>query len=153
MIRANEVVEVWGERFRGEQTVEYTDDLNRIKDARRTGLIVMQWDDDLYSIETPGADEGYFINHSCDPSLWFHDAFTLAARRVVTEGDELTLDYALFEADNDRAAAWACACGSSHCRRAITGRDWQRPEVQSRYAEHFTPFLNKRIARHRSRPR
>jgi SET domain-containing protein len=151
-IRADEVVEVWGECSHGEQTVAYTDDPSRIDNARRTGLVVMQWDYHLYSIEAPGSDEGYFINHSCDPNLWFRDAFTLVARRAVSEGDELTLDYALFEADRDWTSAWACVCGSSQCRGTITGRDWQRPELQGRYAEHFTPLFNKRIARHRRDP-
>lgn len=55
---------------------------------------------------------GYFINHSC-PSLWFRDAFTLEARRLVLPGDELTFDYAVFEADDSFRAAWTCQCGAA----------------------------------------
>jgi uncharacterized protein len=44
--------------------------------------------------------------------------------------------------------AWsmACNCGSPHCRRIVTNEDWRRPDVQERYAGHFSPFLNHRIA-------
>ncbi|RWH82177.1 MAG: SET domain-containing protein [Mesorhizobium sp.] len=33
-------------------------------------------------------------NHSCDPNLWHQDATTVVARRAITKGEELTIDYA-----------------------------------------------------------
>jgi hypothetical protein len=106
----------------------------------------MRWDEELFSIERRGGDPGYFINHGCDSALWFGDAFTLDARRPVQPGDELTLDYALFEADESFRAAWRCQCGAACCRRWVTGRDWMRADVRGRYADRFTPLLNKRMA-------
>jgi hypothetical protein len=106
----------------------------------------MQWDSDLYSIEDSGGDDGYFLNHSCDSNLWFRDAFTLVARRDVEEKEELTLDYALFEADPTAVAIAECRCGSPRCRHRVAGMDWQLPEVQQAYADHFSPLLNRRIA-------
>lgn len=58
----------------------------------------MQLDDNLYSVEERGADETYFTNHSCDPNVWMMNAVTLGTRRCIPTGEELTVDYALFEA-------------------------------------------------------
>jgi hypothetical protein len=38
-----------------------------------------------------------------------------------------------------------CHCGSPDCRRVITGDDWRRKDVQERYQDHFSPFINRRI--------
>jgi len=85
-----------------------------------------------------------FGNHSCDANLWMADEVTLTARRPIAAGEEVTVDYATHTA----GLAWsmACNCGSPHCRRIVTNEDWRRPDVQERYAGHFSPFLNHRIA-------
>jgi SET domain-containing protein len=82
-------------------------------------------------------------NHSCDANLWMADEVTLVAKRRIASGDEITVDYATHTAD----LAWSmtCRCGSPACRRVITSDDWQRRDVQQRYAGHFSPFLNRRI--------
>ena len=90
---------MWGERADGRLVVTYTADRGLAEAARAEGRDVGQWDDDPYSIEERGAGEGYFLNHSCDSNLWFEGAFTLVARRGAEPGEELTIDYALFEAD------------------------------------------------------
>jgi hypothetical protein len=149
-IAAGETVQVWGQLWQGELAVEYTASAVRAAAAASRGLVVMQWDDDLFSIERRGGDPGYFINHSCDSGLWFADAFTLLARRPAAPGDELTLDYALFEGDQSFRADWACRCGAGSCRGVVTGRDWMRSDLQDWYAGRFTPLLNKRIAATRS---
>ena len=115
------------------------------KEAERRGKLVMQWDDDLFSVEDRGADPTYFINHSCDPNTWMEDAFTIVAKRDVEVGEELTIDYALWEADENYVSRWECKCGSSMCRKRVTGNDWRLPELQERYKGHFTPLINKRI--------
>ena len=91
-------------------------------------------------------DRGDFINHSCDSNVWLADENTLDARKEITEGEELTLDYALFEGDEDDVKPWRCRCGSPLCRGRVTGRDWRLPDLQNRYAGHFSPFINRRIA-------
>lgn len=110
------------------------------------GKLLMQWDEDLFSVEDRGDDIAYYINHSCEPNLWMQDAYTLVARRDIKEGEEITADYALWEADENYVSKWKCACGSSFCRKRITGRDWRLPELQERYKGHFSPLINKRIA-------
>ena len=85
-----------------------------------------------------------FGNHSRDSNLWMDDAVTVSARRDIAPGDGLTIDYALQTAD----LSWSmrCTCGSPVCCVSITNEDWHRPELQQRYAGHFSPFINRRIA-------
>ena len=107
----------------------------------------MQLDDDLYTIEERGEYATYFMNHSCDSNVWMRNGWTLVARRDISVGEELTLDYALVEGDESFLPDWECACGSSECRKKITGQDWLLPQIQQRYKGYFSPLINKRIAR------
>jgi uncharacterized protein len=111
----------------------------------QNGKLVMQWDDDLFSVEDRGEDDAYFINHSCDPNVWMSDAFTLIARRNISVGEELAADYALWEAREDYVSSWDCHCGANNCRGKVRGSDWKLPELQISYSGHFSPLLNKRI--------
>jgi uncharacterized protein len=107
-----------------------------------------QIDEDLHLvdlIQTPDRVDGS-LNHSCDSNLWMNDAVTLAARRDIAAGAELTLDYALMTSDPGWRLDRPCQCGSPACRRVVTGDDWRLPDVQRRYAGHFAPYLNNRIA-------
>jgi len=126
---------------------DYTDEKG-MKKAQKLGKLIMQWDDNLYSIEDRGEDNSYFINHSCNPNLWMEDAFTLVARRNIKPDAEVTADYALWEADESFVSSWKCVCGSSLCRGRVTGRDWQNKDLQKRYKGNFSPLINKRIANH-----
>ena len=135
-IREGEKVIVW----RG-QYVNTT----KAEQARLDGKLVMQWDDDLFSIEKRGDDQGYFINHSCDSNLWMQDAYALIAKRKIPVNEEITADYALWEADENYISGWNCKCGSEKCRGKVTGKDWQTFEVQEKYLNHFSPLINRRI--------
>ena len=57
----------------------------------------------------------HYGNHSCDPTLWHLDATTLATRRDVTAGEELTIDYATQTIHPDFELA--CRCGSPQLPR------------------------------------
>lgn len=81
-------------------------------------------------------------NHSCDPNLWWTDAVTLAARRDIAPGEEVTSDYGTSSAVDD--FAMPCSCGSSLCRGVVTGRDWQLRELHERYGDHWIPLLRGR---------
>jgi uridine kinase len=74
-------------------------------------------------------------NHSCDPNLWWSGPYTLAARRDIAPGEELTNDYAT--STQSDGFAMACACGTALCRGTVTGSDRLRPELRSRYGSHF----------------
>jgi uncharacterized protein len=129
---------VWGDGYT---------DAEGARDAQARGLGTMQWDEDLFSFENDADDDPYSVNHSCDPNAWMSDAHTLTALRPIAAGEEITLDYALFEADEDCVSEWTCGCGFEQCRGRITGMDWRIPELQDRYRHHFSPLINKRIAR------
>ena len=81
--------------------------------ARAEGKVVMQLEDGLYSVEERGEDATYFMNHSCDPNVWMAGVVTLVARRDIEPGEELTVDYALFEAYEGFVGTWECVCGST----------------------------------------
>jgi len=85
-----------------------------------------------------------FLNHSCEPNVGFAGNTVLVAMRDVSPGDELTTDYALFD---DYDGSIECQCGTPSCRGTIDGRDWQRPELQSKYGSYFSAYLVSRLAR------
>jgi len=86
-----------------------------------------------------------YMNHSCDGNIWMRDEVTLVSRRDIAAGEELMADYALWLNSSDYCMKTPCNCNSQFCRRIVTGLDWQLPDVQGRYAGHFSPFINKLI--------
>jgi SET domain-containing protein len=110
----------------------------------------IQIDKQLYLVEDPETTQSLegFVNHSCDSNAWMDDEVTLAARRDIEAGEEVTVDYALFTTQFNWMLDNRCHCGSPHCRRVITGDDWRRNDVQERYRNHFSPFINRRIEKH-----
>jgi hypothetical protein len=115
--------------------------------AARSVYSFIQIDEGLYLVEdiatTRSLDAS--MNHSCDSSAWMADEATLAARRDIEAGEEVTVDYALFTTQSNWMLDSRCHCGSPDCRRIITGDDWRREDVQERYRDHFSPFINRRI--------
>lgn len=111
----------------------------------------VQLDEDLHLVDLSptSRDTNGSLNHSCDSNLWMRDEVTLIARRDIEQGEEITVDYALFTTVPD----WKmeCQCGSPLCRHVITGDDWRNSEVQQRYQDHFSPYINRRIAAQRMR--
>ena len=94
--------------------------------------------DDLHLVVPPGRPNGKG-NHSCDPNLWWTGPYTLTARRNIALGEELTNDYAT--STGVAGFTMPCRCGSACCRGTVTGRDWQRQDLQRRYGEHWVPGL------------
>jgi len=88
----------------------------------------MQWNDDLFSAENRGDDDGYFINHSSDSNLWMGDAYILP----IKAGKEITADYALWESDESYVSKWECRCSLASCRKNMTGKDWKLKDVQEK---------------------
>jgi hypothetical protein len=138
-IAAGEAVFRWGGAvFSGDE----------IRAGRAKPGTVAAIDEGVYLASPVGAADhpADALNHSCDPTLWLADAVTLVARRDIAAGEELTGDYATWEADEGYVADWPCRCGSPLCRRRITGRDWRRPDLRARYGDHISPFLARRMA-------
>jgi uncharacterized protein len=139
-IRAGEVVLIWG------GTLYSRDDLEAGRVPRGTSYSFI---DEDRLLAAPGDGMDYFINHSCDPTVWMAGEVTVVACRDIATGEEVTGDYAVWESD-PRYVIDPCACGSSSCRRRFTGNDWRLPAVQHRYAGHFLPYIARRIANHQS---
>ena len=83
-----------------------------------------------------------FINHSCEPNVGFAGNIVLVAMRDIGVGEELTTDYALFD---DYDGTMECRCGTPSCRRTVSGRDWQRPDLQRKYGSYFSSYLLRRL--------
>ena len=84
-----------------------------------------------------------YSNHSCDANLGMRGEITFVAMRAIPAGEELTHDWATTD-DDDYSVE--CKCGAPNCRKMLTGNDWQRPELQKRYAEYFSAYLTRKIA-------
>ncbi|MBS1806529.1 MAG: SET domain-containing protein-lysine N-methyltransferase [Acidobacteria bacterium] len=55
------------------------------------------------------------INHSCDPNCYVYSVKRerfLLAKRDITAGEEILMDYALNAIDGD---VWECRCNSENC--------------------------------------
>jgi uncharacterized protein len=117
----------------------------------RLGPVEIQIDDDLFI--APVSDEEregsmLYSNHSCDANLGMRGEITFVAMRDIRAGEELTHDWATTD-DDDYSVE--CKCGGPNCRKILTGKDWQRPELQARYAGYFAAHLIKKIKQTRSR--
>ena len=86
-----------------------------------------------------------FMNHSCDPNVWMADDVTLVTMRDIPAGEELTADYAMWTTDPNWTLPTRCNCGSTMCRRTVTGNDWKLKDLQARYRRQFSPYINLRI--------
>ena len=98
--------------------------------------------DDLHLV-LPAGNRNRYVNHSCEPNLWWTDEYTLSARRDIAAGEELTLDYSTSTADPQFLLR--CHCESYRCRQMVTGDDWRIPQLQRLYAGHWRPTLQRLI--------
>ena len=110
------------------------------------GPVEIQIDDDLY-IAPVTADERedsmLYSNHSCDANLGIRGEITFVAMRNIEPGEELTHDWCT--TDNEDYSV-ECNCGAGNCRNILTGRDWQRPDLQQRYRGYFSAYLAAKIS-------
>src|ERR1044071_4874551 len=97
------------------------------------GPVEIQIGDDLFI--APVSDEErelsmLYLNHSCDPNLGVRGEIIFVAMRDIPAGEELTHDWAMTDDDD---YSMECNCGAPRCRKTLTGKDWQRPDLQKRY--------------------
>jgi SET domain-containing protein len=83
-----------------------------------------------------------FSNHSCDPNIGVQGQIVFVALRRIAIGEELTHDWATTDDDD---CSVACRCGAAACRGLITGKDWQRPDLQRKYRGMFSWYLQRKI--------
>lgn len=87
-------------------------------------------------------DTVIFINHSCDPNIGMDGQISYVAMRNIQVGEELCLDYAMAMTNDYKLN---CSCGSTKCRKLITGNDWKIKELQKQYDKYFSWFIYKKI--------
>ncbi len=138
-IAKDEIVAVKGGRIVDRKTL-------REKIAPRLGSVEIQIDNDLFI--APVTDEErelsmLYSNHSCDANLGMRGGITFVAMRDIRAGEELTHDWATTDDDD---CSVECKCGAPNCCKIVTGKDWQRPELQKRYAGYFSTYLARKIA-------
>ncbi len=102
-----------------------------------------QWLGNLFDAAKEPDD---YINHSCLPNAGLRDALTLVATKNVEAGDEIVVDYSVWVNDPGYLLTENCLCGSSNCRKRITGNDWMRLDVIKQNIGFYSPFLNARIS-------
>ena len=83
-----------------------------------------------------------YTNHSCDPNIGIQGQIVFVAMRDIAAGEELTHDWATTD---DLYYEIDCNCGSSHCRRRITGKDWMKKALQEKYKGYFSWHIQQKI--------
>lgn len=84
-----------------------------------------------------------YSNHSCDANLGMRGEITFVAMRNIAGGEELTHDWCTTDDDDYEVE---CNCRSNNCRGTLTGKDWQRSDLQKKYAGYFSAYLAEKIA-------
>jgi hypothetical protein len=84
-----------------------------------------------------------FINHSCEPNVGFNGQIELVAMIDIAAGATVTFDYALCTSELE--FTMECFCGSTHCRKYVTGNDWKIFALQQKYERYFQPYLIRKI--------
>ncbi len=109
----------------------------------------LQVEEDHYLVSLSDCEPADYVNHSCNPNAGLSGQIGLVAMRDIAAGEEVTYDYAM--SDGSPYDEFACGCGSHECRGRVSGDDWRRSELWQRYAGHFSPYLQRRIAAERRR--
>eukprot|EP00243_Klebsormidium_subtile_P003462 TRINITY_DN16870_c0_g1_i1.p1 TRINITY_DN16870_c0_g1~~TRINITY_DN16870_c0_g1_i1.p1 ORF type:complete len:226 (-),score=55.01 TRINITY_DN16870_c0_g1_i1:497-1174(-) len=101
------------------------------------------------TVRADGVPEDFaaFMNHSCDPNIWFlPDDWTMVARRDLKVGDPILLDYAT--AANSSPIVYLsnikdmpCLCGTTRCRKLLKGTDYMNKDLWELYGAHWSPSV------------
>jgi uncharacterized protein len=116
----------------------------------RERMLCLQVEDRHFLVPRP-IGEGDYVNHSCNPNAGLSGQIGLVAMRDIKIGEEVCFDYAM--CDTMPYDEFECLCGAPTCRGSVGGNDWQRPELQKRYAGFFSPHVQRRIDAQRAEKR
>ena len=108
----------------------------------RERSLCIQVEDRHFLVPRP-IGEGDYVNHSCNPNAGLSGQIGLVAMRDIKIGEEVCFDYAM--SDTMPYDEFDCGCGSANCRGLVGGNDWQKPELQKRYAGFFAPHVQRKI--------
>lgn len=89
-----------------------------------------------------------YINHSCDPNVFFDtSSMELVALKAVEEGEEMTFFYPSTEWKMTQT--FSCFCGSPVCIGNIKGAAFLSKEAREKYR--FTDFIQQQLAKRAAR--
>jgi len=134
-IGEGELLVLWGGRIVGESELDPT--------MPNFSQRVLQIEEGLFLLAPESLEPSDRFNHSCDPNAGFSGQIGLVAMRDIVAGEEVCFDYAM--CDGSPYDEFICSCGSENCRGNITGEDWKRSDLRGRYAEYYSPYLQRRI--------
>lgn len=83
-----------------------------------------------------------FLNHSCEPNIGVRGEISFVAIRDIRRGEELTIDYAMIDANRYRMG---CVCGKNSCRKKVSGDDWKIEKLQEKYRGYFSRYIQDKI--------
>lgn len=141
-VKAGEILVVWGGYIVTEEQLALI--------LPEVCNVVIQVEENLYQVTAPGG-QAEWINHSCEPNAGMSGQITLVAMRNIFPGEEVCMDYAM--TDGNPYNEFECKCGSSLCRKYITGNDWRDRTLWERYRGYFSPYLQRRIEQLKAKPR
>ena len=134
-IRSGELLAVFG------GIVVTTHELSQLMDYQQHQAI--QVEEGLHLAPFGESEPADYFNHSCDPNAGLDGQIALVALRDIQSGEEVSFDYAT--SDSTHYDDFDCQCGSNLCRARVTGDDWMKPELQTRYKGYFSPYLQVKI--------
>jgi SET domain-containing protein len=85
-----------------------------------------------------------YFNHSCEPNTGLMGNIVFIAIKDIAKNTEVTLDYAFYKDDGKYQIN--CSCNTKSCRKIVTGKDWKRKDIQKKYKEYFSSYLQRKIA-------
>ena len=88
-------------------------------------------------------EAGDMINHSCEPNCGMAGTSSVQALSDIEIGEELSFDYAM--SDSSQYDEFTCACEKEGCREKVTGMDWQNKDLQIRYRNYFSSYIENLI--------
>ena len=134
-IRKGELIVVWsGKLVDGDELQSLPADVRRYS---------LQVEENHYLVSLSDCEPPDFVNHCCTPNAGLAGQISLVAMRDIQAGEEVTYDYAM--SDGSSYDEFPCGCGSRHCRGQVSGADWLRADLWTRYAGDFSPYLQRRI--------
>jgi SET domain-containing protein len=102
-----------------------------------------QLNSDTYLLSGNNPEAGDMINHSCTPNCGIAGTSSVQAIRDIEVDEEFTFDYAM--SDSSQYDEFNCACEKEGCREKVTGMDWQNKDLQTKYRNYFSSYIEKLI--------
>ena len=123
----------------------------------KNNIIRFAWmiDDDQYNFPVKIFDEDFekskciqcFINHSCHPTGKYlpETPWTLVATRDINVGEEINVDYQLFDTESILRQRVECSCGTKKCRGTLDWSFYRNIDWQMKNYNDCSPYIKKRI--------